>query len=66
VEATREHPSDDLDYFLPKQDIEARGLMEALLGNYLDKHQALNRTAAALVASGVGVVAAPLLHGRPG
>jgi len=63
VEARREHPSDDLDYFLPKQDIEARGLMEALLGNYLDKHQALNRTAAALVASGVGVVAAPLLHG---
>jgi hypothetical protein len=63
VEVTREHPSDDLDYFLAKADIEARGLMPALLGNYLDKHQALNRTAEALVASGVGVVAAPLLHG---
>ena len=63
VEASRAHPSDDLDYFLPKADIEARGLMPALLGNYLDKHQALNRTAEALVRSGVGVVAAPLLHG---
>jgi len=62
VEASREHPSDDLDYFLSKQDIETRGLMDSLLGNYLDKHQALNRTAEALVRAGIGVVAAPLLH----
>ena len=40
--------------------------MPALLGNYLDKHQALNRTAEALVRDGIGVVAAPLLHGAPG
>ncbi len=66
VEATRAHPSDDLDYFLPKADIEAGGLMPALLENYLDKHQALNRTAEALVRDGTGVVAAPLLHGSPG
>jgi hypothetical protein len=65
VEVTRAHPSDDLDYFLPKADIETQGLMPALLGNYLDKHQALNRTAEALVRDGTGVVAAPLLHGRP-
>jgi hypothetical protein len=64
VEVMRAHPSDDLDYFLPKQDIEARGLMDSLLLNYLDKHQALNRTAEALVRAGIGVVAAPLLHGR--
>jgi hypothetical protein len=63
VEAGREHPSDDLDYFLSKQDIQARGLMPALLGNYMDKHAALNRTAEALVRAGIGVVAAPLLHG---
>jgi hypothetical protein len=63
VEAAREHPSDDLDYFLAKQDIEARGLMPALLGNYMDKHAALNRTAEALVRAGIGVAAAPLLHG---
>jgi hypothetical protein len=64
VEAARARPSDDLDYFLSKQEIEARGLMETLLGNYLDKHEALNRTARALAEAGIGVVAAPLLHGR--
>jgi hypothetical protein len=63
VEAGRAHPSDDLDYFLSKQEIEARGLMDSLLANYLDKHQALNRTARALVEAGIGVAPAPLLHG---
>jgi hypothetical protein len=66
VEAARKHPSDDLDYFLPKEEVLAKGLMEALQGNYLDKHQALNRTAEALVCDGTGVVAALLLHGPPG
>ncbi len=65
VDAARAHPSDDLDYFLAKKDIEAQGLMPALLANYLDKHQAVNRTAEALVRDGTGVVAAPLLHGGP-
>jgi len=64
VDAARAHPSDILEYFLPKAEIEARGLMPALLDNYLDKHQAVNRTAEALVRDGTGVVAAPLLHGR--
>jgi len=66
VEATREHPSDDLDYFIPKAEIEAKGLMPAMLMNYLDKHDAVNRTAAALLRAGIGVVAAPLLHTRAG
>jgi len=66
VELTRAHPGDDLDYFLPKEEILAKGLMEALLGNYLDKHQAVNRSAEALVRDGTGVVAAPLLHGKDG
>jgi hypothetical protein len=65
VEADREHPSDDLDYFLSKEEIAARGLQAALLTNYLDKHQALNRTAEALVSAGIGLVPAPLLHTRP-
>ena len=65
VEATRAHPSDILDYFLTKKDIEAKGLMPALLVNYLDKHDALNRTAEALVRAGIAVKAAPLLHGGP-
>ena len=63
VEATRAHPSDILDYFLSKEEIEAKGLMPAMLTNYLDKHESVNRTAAALLRAGIGVVPAPLLHG---
>jgi len=63
VDAAREHPSDILDYFMPKSEIEGQGLMEAMLRNYLDKHEALNRTAEALTAKGLGVVAARRLHG---
>ncbi len=47
VELTRQHPSDILDYFLSRRDIEEQGLMPALLRNYLDKHDALNVTARA-------------------
>ena len=63
VEQTREHPSDVLDYFLAKADVEAQGLMPALLRNYLDKHDAVNRTARALTEHGIAVVAARALHG---
>ncbi len=63
VEAGRAHPSDILDYFMPKEEIEAKGLMPPMLTNYLDKHDAVNRTAGALLRAGIGVVAAPLLHG---
>ncbi len=66
VEAGRDHPSDILDYFLSKQDIEAKGLMPAMLTNYLDKHESVNRTAAALLRAGIDVVPAPLLHGGTG
>lgn len=62
VEETREHPSDVLDYFRDKAEIEASGEMPALLRNYLDKHDAVNRTAEALVTHGVPVVAARKLH----
>ena len=63
VEQTREHPSDVLDYFRDKEEVEAAGDMPALLRNYLDKHDAVNRTAEALVARGIPVVAARNLHG---
>ncbi len=63
VEQTRAHPSDALDYFIAKTDVEAQGLMPALLRNYLDKHDALNATARALTARGIAVVAAKRLHG---
>jgi len=62
VEATREHPSDILEYFLPKKEVEAKGLMPLLLANYMDKHAALNRTAEELTKKGLAFVAARNLH----
>ncbi len=64
VEQGREHPSDILEYFLPKADIEEQGLMESLQRNYLDKHDAVHRTAEALTRAGIDVVCAPKLHVR--
>ncbi|MGA2111153.1 MAG: hypothetical protein ABSG98_03250 [Anaerolineales bacterium] len=64
VEQKRDHPSDILDYFLAKEDVEAQGLMPLLLRNYLDKHESLNLTARALIAAGIPVVAARHLHGE--
>ena len=64
VEVTREHPSDILDYFRPKPEVEASGDMPALLQNYLDKHAALNATARALTERGLSFVAARNLHHR--
>ncbi len=62
TEESRDYPSDILDYFLPKQEIEEKGLMPALEQNYLDKHSAIQRTATALLKAGIPVLAAPLLH----
>ena len=62
IDAARDHPSDILEYFLPKSEIEAQGLMPALERNYLDKHDAVNRTAAALTGKGLSFIAAKNLH----
>jgi hypothetical protein len=62
VEKTLDHPSDILDYFLPKKDVLEQGLMPALQRNYMEKHNAVNRTARALTQAGIPVVAAPSLH----
>jgi hypothetical protein len=62
IDCCREHPSDILDYFMPKEEIISKGLMDAMLLNYFDKHDAVNRTAEALVKAGVGVVCAWHLH----
>ena len=64
VEKTRDHPSDILEYFLPKKDILEQGLMPKLTINYLDKHDSMNRTAKALTERGLAVVAAQNLHNR--
>ena len=62
IEATREHPSNILEYFMPKKDIIAQGLMPKLLINYLDKHDSVNRTARALTERGLTFIAAQNLH----
>jgi len=62
IEKTQEQPSDILDYFVPKKEIIEKGLMPKLLGNYLDKHDAVNRTAKALTEKGLTVIAAQNLH----
>jgi hypothetical protein len=62
TEKGREHPSDILDYFMPKEEILRQGLMGAMEQNYLDKHEAINATADALTKAGVDVVCAWNLH----
>jgi len=62
VEQQRQHPSDILEYFIPKKDIEKQKLMPYLLQNYLDKHESLNSTAKKLTENGLSFVAAPALH----
>jgi len=61
TEAKREHLSNILDYFLPKDKINS-DLMNLLLQNYMDKHQAVNHTAKALTEHGLSFVAAKNLH----
>jgi len=62
VELTREHPSDILDYFRNKSEVEASGDMAKLELNYLDKHAAVNNTARALTEQGLSFIAARTLH----
>jgi len=64
VDASREHPSDILEYFIPKEQVVADGLMPLLERNFLDKHDAVNHTAAELTRAGIGVHAAGLLHAQ--
>ncbi len=64
IDSKRDHPSDILDYFLPKSEIEERDLMPSLMQNYLDKHEAINNTAKALTENGLSFIAAPNLHHR--
>lgn len=61
-EILRKHPSDILDYFLPKTKVEELGLMPFLLQNYLDKHKALNKTAQELTKRGHSFICAQKLH----
>ena len=62
VEETREHPSDILDYFREKKEMEESGDMPHFERNYLDKHDSVNRTARALTEKGLTFIAAQNLH----
>ncbi len=62
TEQSRKHPSDILEYFLPRADVEAKGMMPALTRNYLDKHESLNATARALTEKGLCFIAAQKAH----
>lgn len=56
------HPSDILDYFRTRDEITRSGDMDKLRDGYLIKHEAVNKTARALVRHGVGFIAAGSLH----
>ena len=62
IDSARDHPTDILDYFRAKDEILEAGDMPALERNYLDKHDAVNRTARALTEHGLSFVAAQNLH----
>jgi hypothetical protein len=62
IDQTRPHPSDILDYFRDKQEIIDSGDWEHLQLNFMDKFEAVNRTAWALTANGLSVIPAEKLH----
>jgi len=62
IDGKREHPSDILDYFITKKDVESKGLMKHLLQNYLDKHDAVNNTARRLTENNIPVLGAWNVH----
>jgi len=62
IDSKREHPTDILDYFRPRKEIEEKDEMHFMIQNYLDKHQAINNTAKALTEKGLSFIAAPNLH----
>jgi len=64
VDGAREHPSDILDYFRGKEEIVAAGDWDELLQNFLDKFDAVNRTAEALTRNCLSFIAAKELHHR--
>jgi hypothetical protein len=62
IDQTREHPSDILDYFRDKEEIITSGHWDYVTLNFLDKFDALNKTAWALTEKGLSFVAAQKLH----
>ncbi len=64
VDEKREHPTDILEYFMTKEEINEAGIWEALRINLLDRYDAINTTAKALTEKGLTFIAAKNLHHR--
>ena len=62
VDEKREHPTDILEYFMPKEELKQAGLWEYLRINHLDRYDAVNSTAEALTKHGLSFIAAKELH----
>ncbi|MHA2333433.1 MAG: hypothetical protein ACXAEU_15530, partial [Candidatus Hodarchaeales archaeon] len=57
----KDHPSDILDYFMDRPPTDS-DLWNYMMKNYIGKHDAVNRTAWALVEKGIPIIAAWNLH----
>lgn len=64
VDSARDHPSDILDYFRDKSEVITSGDWDALQLNFMDKFEAVNRTAWALTENQLSFWAANKLHHR--
>jgi len=64
IDQRRDHPSDILDYFRDKSEIIASGDWDKLETNFIDKFDAVNKTAYALTQNGLSFIAAQNLHSR--
>ena len=62
IDKDREHPTDILDYFLSKEQINEMGIMEHLRTNVLDRLDAVNSTAKLLTKNKLSFLAAENLH----
>ena len=62
IDASRDHPSDILDYFRSKQEIVEASEWEALMLNHKDRYEAVNTTAKLLTENGISILAAKNLH----
>ncbi|MFZ2096893.1 MAG: hypothetical protein WAV05_09665 [Anaerolineales bacterium] len=62
IDQTRKHPSDILDYFRDKSEVIEAGDWDNLQHNFMDKFDAMNKTAYALTQNGLSFIAAQKLH----
>ena len=62
IDSQRPHPSDILDYFRDREEVVASGDWDHLTQNFIDKLEAVERTAEALTRGGLSFIAAQVPH----